>query len=106
MHFRYSDSTHVLDGSEVNRSLTRIIPEMFDDKIDLLIEAGMSPKELFNFLTTACEKEGLIVSFLMKDVINRVYKARQSKTDLVFDMTDLVKCLSEKKNTLFNTSIK
>jgi len=33
----------------------------------------------------------------MKDVISRVYKARQSKTDLVFDMTDLVKCLSEKK---------
>ena len=74
--------THVLDRNEVNGSLRRSIPERFDRDIDLLIDAAMSPKDIYNFLTRACKKEGLIVSFVMKDVVNRVYKVRQSKTDL------------------------
>ena len=100
--FNYEESnshggTHVLDRNEVNGSLRRSIPERFDRDIELLIDAAMSPKDIYNFLTRACKKEGLIVSFVMKDVVNRVYKVRQSKTDLVFDMTDLVKCLADKK---------
>ena len=46
------------------------------------------------------------MSFVLKDVINRVSKTRQSMTGLLFDMTDLVKYLSEKKSiSLSNTSI-
>ena len=67
--------THVLDGS--NGLLRRIIPEMFDNDVDLLVEAGMSPKEIFTCLTKSCEKVGLVVSFVMKDDINRVCKSRQ-----------------------------
>ena len=82
---------HVLDGNKVNGSLRRNIPERFDKNINLLIDAGMSPKDICKCLTRACEKEGLLVSFVMKDVVNRIYKACQSKMDLKFDMTDLVK---------------
>lgn len=68
--------THVLDGCGMKGSLSRNIPKMFDDDVDLLIEAGMSPKGIFSFLTMSCDKEGLPVSFLFKDVINRVSKTR------------------------------
>jgi len=87
--------THVLDGCGMKGSLLRNIPKMFDDDVDLLIEAGMSPKVIFSFLTMSCNKEGLPVSFVLKDVINRVSKTRLMTSDLLFDITDLVKCLSE-----------
>ena len=50
MNYKETNShagTHVLDGS--NGSLRRIIPEMFDNDVDLLVEARMSPKEIFTF---------------------------------------------------------
>ena len=79
--------------------------EDFDDDVDLLIQAGMSPKGTFIFLTMSCEKEGLPVSFVVKDIINRVSKTRQSNSDLVFDMTDLVKCLSESKKNHYSIRV-
>jgi len=54
-----------------------------------------SPKVIFSFLTMSCNKEGLSMSILLKDVINRVSKTRLITSDLLFDITDLVKHLSE-----------
>ena len=99
----YSESdshggTHTLvKGNQVSSgALSRTIPLEFESDIALLVEAGMSPNELYKYLVKQCELKSIQVKFVMKDVINRVAKLRPN-SDLVFDLTDLVKCLADRR---------
>ena len=99
----YSESdshggTHTLvKGNQASSgALCRTIPLEFESDIALLVEAGMSPNEVYKYLIKQCEVKSIPIMFIMKDVINRVAKLRPSG-DLVFDLTDLVKCLADRR---------
>jgi len=55
----------------------------------------MPPGRIYHFILSHTQKLGLPISFTFKDVINYVNK-KNPKTNLAFDMTDLIKTLNER----------